>query len=215
MKQNEPARDEASPRDPLLEAAFTHFVQQAQAPAEFASRVRARMALLGPEEQPGGWRRRIVTWVRGAGVLRWVLGTDGLEALQQTRPWPGRGRLVVLVTCLVLSVLGNVWLGMRLAGQAGAVYHTLSEQETRGNIRLAFADDVREQDRTQFLLSLGATVVAGPSMQGVYTVLVPLPQLYGSPSSPGPSDTADSLRLLLAELRAHPYVRRAEPVSSP
>jgi hypothetical protein len=51
---------------------------------------------------------------------------------------------VGLATCLVLSVLGNVWLGMRLAGQTGAVFHTLSEQETRGNVRLAFADDVRE-----------------------------------------------------------------------
>jgi hypothetical protein len=127
---------------------------------------------------------------------------------------PARVWLVVMGTCLVLSVLGNVWLGMRLGGQAGAVFHTLSEQEPRGNIRLAFADDVREQDRTQFLLSLGAAVVAGPSMQGVYTVLVPLPQLRGSPSGPGPSDTADALRLLVAELRAHPYVRLAEPVSS-
>jgi hypothetical protein len=60
MKKKEPAQDEASPRDPLLEAAFTHFVQQAQAPAEFAARVRARLALLNPEEQPGAWRRRVV-----------------------------------------------------------------------------------------------------------------------------------------------------------
>ena len=119
------------------------------------------------------------------GVLRWVLGTDSLEVLQQTRPWPGRVRLLGLVTCLVLSVLGNVWLGMRLGGQTRAVFHTLSEQETRGNVRLAFADDVREQDRTQFLLSLGAAVVAGPSMQGVYTVLVPLPRCRGVPAVRG------------------------------
>jgi hypothetical protein len=33
MKQKEPPRDEASPRDLLLEAAFTHFVQQAPTPA--------------------------------------------------------------------------------------------------------------------------------------------------------------------------------------
>jgi hypothetical protein len=104
---------------------------------------------------------------------------------------------------------------MRLAGQAGAVFHTLSAQETRGNIRLAFADNVREQERTHFLLSLGATVVAGPSMQGVYTVRVPPPQLQGSPSGAGPSDPADALRLLLTELRAHPYVRLAESVFAP
>jgi hypothetical protein len=143
------------------------------------------VALLGPEEQPRSWRRRVVTWLRVVGILR-----RSPDADVQGEPWlthmrPARVWLVVMGTCLVLSVLGNVWLGMRLGGQAGAVFHTLSEQEPRGNIRLAFADDVREQDRTQFLLSLGAAVVAGPSMQGVYTVLVPLPQLRGSPSGPG------------------------------
>jgi hypothetical protein len=117
--------------------------------------VRTRVALLHPEEQPGAWRKRVATWVSGAGVLRWVRGTDRLEVLQQPRPWPGRVRLLGLVTCLVLSVLGNVWLGLRLGGQTRAVFHTLSAQETRGNVRLAFADDVREQVGPSFSSAWG------------------------------------------------------------
>src|SRR5215475_13569102 len=93
MRQNEPSQNEDTPRDPLLEEAFTHFVQQAQAPAEFAARVRARV--LGPEGQPEAWYRRVATWL--------------------TPRRPGLMRPAMLVTCLMLFVL-SVWLGMRLFG---------------------------------------------------------------------------------------------------
>ena len=124
-----------------------------------------------------------------------------------------------LVTGLVLSVLGNVWLGGQLLGKPGGDKTRLAparaarpSQETR-EIRLAFTDDVREQALRKLLLSLRATIIAGPSPEGVYTVLIPLPRLRGIPSSQGTSNTADPLRRVIEELRAEPYVRLAEPVS--
>jgi hypothetical protein len=126
----------------------------------------------------------------------------------------------VLVTCLVLSVLGNVWLGVQLAGQ-GQIARTAQEPmpstappvEPSGRVRVAFADHALEQDIRTLLLSLRATILAGPSPQGVYLVQVPLawlvPRLRGNPGTSPP----DPLRLLLEELRAHPAVRLAEPVA--
>jgi hypothetical protein len=129
-------------------------------------------------------------------------------------------RLVWLAACLVLSVLGNVWLGVQLLGKVGSdnTHYASSRaggpsQETRVQIRLAFADDFREQALRKLLLSLRATIIAGPSPQGIYTVLVPLPRLRGIPGAPGASNTSDAQRRLIEELRAEPYVRLAEPVS--
>jgi hypothetical protein len=218
MKQNGPARDEAPQRDPLLEEAFTHFVQQAQAPAEFAERVRARVNLLPPEGWLRSWARHIATALAQASG-RWKgPRAIGREEIQWRRPRTSRVRLGWLVTGLVLSVLGNVWLGVQLRGKPGADDTRLAparaagpSQETR-EIRLAFTDGVREQALRKLLLSLRATIVAGPSPEGVYTVLVPLPRLRGIPSSQGVSNTADALRRLIEELRAEPDVRLAEPV---
>jgi hypothetical protein len=110
----------------------------------------------------------------------------------------------VLATCLVLSLLGNVWLGVRLFGKAGVA-------DTSGRIRLAFADGVREQEVRTLLLSLQATIIRGPSPQGVYLVQVPLLRLrLRGTEAPAP---AEAMRLLLEELRAHPAVRLAEPVA--
>jgi hypothetical protein len=81
-------------------------------------------------------------------------------------------------------------------------------------LRLAFADGVREQDLRALLVSLRATILAGPSAQGLYTVQVPLewlvPRLRGTAGAP---DTAEAMRLLLEELQAHPAVRFVEPVA--
>jgi len=83
-----------------------------------------------------------------------------------------------------------------------------------GWVRLAFADHVREQDLRTLLLSLRATILAGPSPQGVYLVQVPLtqlaPRLRGVAETPSPQDP---MHLLLEKLRAHPAVRLAEPVT--
>jgi hypothetical protein len=203
--------EEDTSRDPLLEAAFTQFVQQAQAPPAFAAAVRRRVALRQAQGQLGAWPRQVAAW-RGAGAPgRW-------------RIMPGRLRTVGLVACLVLSFCGNIWLGVQLIGQArvadsgqvplGPLPHIVPG--LYGQVRLAFVDDVREHDLRTLLLSLRATILAGPLPQGVYLVQVPLeglvPRLRGSPGTPS---TPEPMRLLLEELRAHPAIRLAEPATAP
>jgi len=219
MRSQEPAGDVDPPRDPLLEAAFTHFVQQAQAPPEFAARVRAQAQRQRAEGWPRPWGRRLVVWLGTGGP--WGGSGDAQREQWLARPrlsWVGVG---VLVTCLVLSVLGNVWLGVQLVGQA-QLAQTAGElwpssgapQGPYGRVRLAFTHDVREQDLRALLLSLRATILAGPSPQGLYLVQVPLawlvPRLRGSAETP---TATDPMHLLLEELRAHPAVRLAEPVT--
>jgi hypothetical protein len=209
MRPEEPAADADTPRDALLEAAFAQFVQQAQAPPAFAARVRARAEILREEERPRTWRRRVAAWLMGA-KEPW----DGPEADRQAAAWwvrppPGRRWTVGLATCLVLSLLGNVWLGVQRAGKDQGADPTAEAPPSPsepapgqyGRVRLAFADDVREQDLRTLLLSLQATILAGPSPQGGGT--------------PGTPNTPEPMRLLLEELRAHPAVRLAEPVASP
>jgi hypothetical protein len=107
--------------------------------------------------------------------------------------------MAVLAACLVLSVLGNVWLGVQLVGQTRSA-------DPRGRLRMAFVDTVREQDIRSLLLAFGATIIGGPSPQGAYLVQVPLPPRLRSADDP--------MRLLLEELRADPAVRLVEPVAS-
>lgn len=199
MTQQRRTEEEDAPRDPVLEAAFTHLVQQAQVSPEFTARVRARIEALAPEVPSRSWPRRVATWLAGGGGRRGRRGTDLHEGRGSLRPWPGRVWTAVLATCLVLSVLGNVWLGMQLVGQTRSA-------DPRARLRLAFVDTVREQDIRSLLLAFGATIIGGPSPQGVYLVQVPLPSRLRSADDP--------LRLLLEELRADPAVRLVEPVAS-
>ena len=73
---------------------------------------------------------------------------------------------------------------------------------------------MREQELRTLLLSLRATILAGPSPQGIYLVQVPLawlvPRLRGSAETPA---TTEPMHQLLEELRAQPAVRLAEPVT--
>jgi hypothetical protein len=241
MRPQRPSEDADTPRDPLLEAAFTHLVQQAQAPPEFAARIRARATLLRAEGRLWSWRRRVAAWL-GADWPRHVSSANVQVASWRTRPRLSHVWTVVLATCLVLSLLGNVWLGVQLVGQArvartagepwpasgtpqrpyGRIARTAGEprpfsgapEGPYGWIRLAFADNVREQDLRTLLLSLRATILAGPSPQGVYLVQVPLawrvPPQRGSSGAP---TTTDPMHLLLEELRANPAVRLAEPIT--
>jgi hypothetical protein len=125
--------------------------------------------------------------------------------------WRGLGAsawaLRALATGLVLSLLLNVVL---------LETHTPPGADRRGQLRLAFAKHVQEQELRTLLLDLQATIIAGPSQEGVYLVQVPLaalvPRLRGSGEEP---TTTDPMRLLLEELRAHPAVRLAEPVTAP
>jgi hypothetical protein len=72
---------------------------------------------------------------------------------------------------------------------------------------------VREQDLRTLLLSLRATILAGPSPQGVYLVQVPLTQLVPRVRGGAEAPSPDPMHLLLEELRAHPAVRLVEPVT--
>jgi hypothetical protein len=110
-----------------------------------------------------------------------------------------------LATGLVLSLAVNTWLGVWRVEHPGVA-------DTGTRIRLAFADGVREQELRTLLLSIQATMIAGPSFEGLYTVKVPLERLFPSVRGQEAPDTAEKLRLLLEELRTQPAVRLAEPL---
>jgi hypothetical protein len=131
----------------------------------------------------------------------------------------GWGWAGALVTCLVLSVLGNIWLGVQLVGQTRMTQTAGAPRPARvtpvglyGRVRLAFVGTVQEQELRTLLLSLRATIIRGPSPQGLYLVQIPLARLRLR-GAEEPTQ-ADPLHLLLAELRAHPAVRLAEPATS-
>lgn len=213
MRPEDLPADADTPRDALLEAAFAQFMQQAQAPPDFAARVRARVARLPAEGRPRSWRRRITAWLTGA-AEPWDRTEADRPAAGWALPHPHRGWTVVLATGLVLSLLGNVWLGVQRAGPGSGGDPTPrgASPGPVGRVQLAFADDAREQDIRTLLLSLRATILAGPSLEGVYLVQVPLdwltPRLRGTPNAP---HTAEAMGRLLEALRAHPAVRLAEP----
>jgi len=220
MRPQEPAGDADAPRDQQLEAAFTHWVQQAQAPPAFTAQVHARVQRQHAEGRLQSWPRRLGTWLGAGGP--WDMAGDDEAESWRVRPRPGWVLTGALVTCLVLSVLGNVWLSVQLVEQARVARpdeepfpSSDATQGPTGRVRLAFVDDAREQDLRTLLLSLRATILAGPSPLGVYLVQVPLawlvPRLRGSPGTP---TAPDPMHLLLEELRAHPAVRLAEPVTS-
>jgi hypothetical protein len=129
--------------------------------------------------------------------------TDALAPAVGRRPgWLPVGA-TVLAASLLLSLGLNVLLGVRLLGnRKGAAMS--------GQLRLAFADHVQEQELRTILLDRSATIIGGPSAQGVYLVQVPLPQPRATRGKP---HTAETMSQLLTALRAHPAVRLAEPVS--
>jgi hypothetical protein len=152
--------------------------------------VLASLDTIAPYTQDQGWWARWrAQYHRGraglrdtAAVLRWTLAAQGA---------------LVLVLASVI-----VWQGWRTPD---GVYRTLTSVNERapqgqGQVRVVFADDLREHDLRTLLISVRGTIVAGPSPLGVYTVQV-------SPTG----DTSEAIAATLAVLRAHPQVRLAEP----
>jgi anti-sigma factor RsiW len=83
-------------------------------------------------------------------------------------------------------------------------YRTLSNSsdqtaQKRLQIHVVFADDITEKELRALLTEVQATIVAGPSPFGVYTVAVALPGDARAPAD-----------ITLETLRAHPKVRLAE-----
>jgi hypothetical protein len=120
---------------------------------------------------------------------------------------PRFARLALAVESVAIVVLLGVVVWQAQPGP-GALYHTLSQPESRPQqasvtIHLVFAEDLRESELRALLSRIGGTIVSGPSSVGVYTIAVPR-------ASATPAAIADLLRVL----RAHPQVRLAEPATS-
>ena len=70
-------------------------------------------------------------------------------------------------------------------------------------VRLVFSDDITEKELRTLVLGVKGRFVAGPSSQGVYTIVLP-----------ASNSNAPPIAQVLAQLRAHPKVRLAEPANS-
>ena len=206
MTHTRRAGESPPPRDPLLEAAFEQFVQQAQAPPEFAARVRARVARAHPVTGFAGW-----PWLRGPAWARLALATGLVLSLALNGVWLGSFLLAPALRVAHRSILGSEDIPQAITPPT----REAPLQESYGRVRLAFANEVREQELRTLLLDLRATIIDGPSPQGVYVVQVPLAEFPLLRWDAAKRRTADPMRLLLEELRAYPAVRLAEPASAP
>jgi Putative zinc-finger len=131
-----------------------------------------------PSALAGVWRRWRERFAIAPPAIRWALAVQS-----------------VLVLALGATV---AW---RLAWPV-VEYRTLSSPPASAPsaalIRVVFADDVTLRELRALLGGLEASVVAGPSPTGVYTIGVP-----------GPAAVAPALETL----RAHAQVRLAEPIA--
>lgn len=161
-------------------------------PAHFA-RVLASLDTVAPQTQDHDWWARLRAWYHrcretlhdtSVGV-RWALAAQGALVL-------------VLASTLV-------WQGLWTSDKLYRTLTDVSNQAPQGQaqLRVVFADDIREKDLRALLTSVQGTIVAGPSSLGVYTVQVPLA-----------GNLPESVTPTLAVLRAHPQVRLAEPASA-
>ncbi len=70
------------------------------------------------------------------------------------------------------------------------------------HVRLVFSDDITEKELRALVLGVEGRFVAGPSSQGVYTIVLP-----------SSNSNVQPIAQVLAQLRAHPKVRLAEPAN--
>jgi anti-sigma factor RsiW len=116
-----------------------------------------------------------------------------------------RWTLVTQSACLLVLASILVW---QAPWAPERFYQTLSSSsdqtgQKRLQIHVVFADDMTEKELRALLTEVQATIVAGPSPFGVYTVAVALS-----------GDARALADLALATLRAHPKVRLAEALYS-
>lgn len=69
-------------------------------------------------------------------------------------------------------------------------------------VRLVFSDDITEKELRALVLGVEGRFIAGPSSQGVYTIVLP-----------SSNSSARTMPQVLTQLRANPKVRLAEPVN--
>ena len=158
-----------------------------------------------------------------ADVQRVLARIDAAETAQTVSPWrarwhAARARVAALAAELASGPPAMHWA---LAAQAALIvvlagaltwsastpdapYRTLSSPPAPAPaapaMRLVFAEETTEAEMRALLDGLRASIVAGPSPSGVYTVAL------------APGDAA-SLTRALETARAHPRVRMAEPAS--
>lgn len=145
------------------------------------------------------------------------------------RETPAVIRWTLAAQLAALAVLGLL-LARPVAPPAGAPteedraaptrFRTLSSDPARPaadapELRVVFDESTREREIRGALISIGGTIVGGPSPDGVYTVTL------GGPAETGPAETSPDAaadrraRAAADALRALPKVRFAEPVREP
>lgn len=125
-------------------------------------------------------------------------------------PWfdvtPGPARFALALQGALVVALATTLLVRGL--MPAQPYTTLSNPGVPSagagqQVRLVFSDDITEKELRALVLGVEGHFIAGPSSQGVYTIV-----LQSSHSSARPIDQA------LVQLRAHPKVRLAEPANA-
>ena len=124
-------------------------------------------------------------------------------------PWfdltPGPARFALALQGALVVALATTLLVRGLI--PGEPYTTLSNPAVPyvvagQHVRLVFSDDITEKELRALMLGVEGRFVAGPSSQGVYTVVLP-----------ASNSNARTVPQMLAQLRAHPKVRLAEPAN--
>ena len=154
-------------------------------------RVMARIDAAEAAQSISPWRQ----WWRGTRARLAELGAELAGGPPAVR-WALAGQ-AVLIVALASTLAWN-------ASTSGAPYRTLSNPPAPAPaapaMRLVFAAETTEAEMRALLDGLRASIVAGPSPAGVYTVALA-------------SGDAASLTRALETARAHPRVRMAEPAS--
>lgn len=124
---------------------------------------------------------------------------------------PTVARLALTAQAMVIVLLAGL-LMWRAQAPSTALYQTLSSGvtttgTTHARIRLIFAPDTTVQTLNQLFITAQATVIAGPSQTGVYTIEVAL--------IPGTLGEAAALTSVLETFRAHTAIELAEPATHP
>jgi hypothetical protein len=140
-------------------------------------------------DQDGGW------WDR----LR-VQFARPLLALQST-PRLVRWALAAQGAMILLLAGVLVW---QEPFSSGPLYRTLSDggdQVPQGqvHIQVVFAEDITEREVRELLISIGGTIVKGPSSEGLYTVALPLPENLPAFVDPALNALREHGKVLLAE----------------
>jgi anti-sigma factor RsiW len=132
----------------------------------------------------------------------WARWQPRLASWLKETPRPVRWAMAFQGVLVLVLASALVW---QTAPSPPELYETLSSEAEpvlagRMQVRVIFAEDKTEKELRELLSRIEATIVQGPSPAGVYTVEVP--------------QAGSALESVLKELRAHPKVRLAEPVST-